>query len=514
MTAVSVKKTFIPTLLLGLFISLLTFQSCKKKHSEIADTLFKKTQNEAFKDIDPDTLAATLKKEITDQKLQIANVQVIDTFFKANDYQPALVMNHLFNGDLDALPEYFDKAGEHGLDKKPYHANEIRELIAKFRTKSGIKTTDEAYHDLAKLELITASSIIKYANALQYGVINPRKIYSRYFMATKRPDSISMKKVLEVSNFRAYLDSIQPKAPQYLALQKAFLNGVTLDGLSKEESRRYFLVNLERLRWRNKPYEPKYVIVNVPDYKLDVIENGKSVLNMKVCVGQGRNMDNHSTLVSYADSDRYDKPFPRETPLLNSVIHSVDVNPTWNIPRSIATKEIIIEAAEDPYYLSNKNIDVYKNGVKVADPETIDWSIITKDNLEYDFKQRPGEYNSLGKIKFLFKNKSSVYLHDTPVKSAFRKAMRAVSHGCVRLGDPQGLAKSLFGEGEDFDTIAKDMGEDNPDPTNIPLPKKTPIYITYITCWADDNGTLQYRQDVYGLDIVLYSRLKTLMGGI
>lgn len=514
MITASLKKTTIITLLCGLFVALLILQSCKKKHSEVANLLFMKTQNEVFKEIDDDSLAVVFKKEIADKRLKITNVQVIEDYFKANDYKPVLVMNHLFNGDLDALPEYFNKIGDHGLDKKRYPSDEIKELADKLRDKGAIKSVDEAYHDLAKLELLTAGSMIKYANALQYGIINPRKIYSRYFTATKRPDSISMKKVLMVDNFKAFLDSIQPKDPQYLTLQKAYLNGETLDGLSQEESRRYFLVNMERLRWRNKPYEPKYVIVNIPDYKLDVIEDGKSVLNMKVCVGEGRNMDNHSTLISYADSDRLDKPFPRETPLLNSIIHSVDVNPMWNIPRSIATKEIIVEAAEDPYYLSNKNIDVYKDGKKIEDPESIDWSTVTKDNLDYDFKQRPGDYNSLGKIKFLFKNKSSVYLHDTPAKSAFRKAMRAVSHGCVRLGDPQGLAKNLFGEGENYDTIAKDMSEDNPDPTNISLPKKTPIYITYITCWADDNGTLQYRQDVYGLDIVLYSHLKMLVSGI
>ncbi|WP_221284618.1 L,D-transpeptidase family protein [Mucilaginibacter sp. SP1R1] len=508
------RKAFTPILLCCLFISLFTFQSCKKKHSEIADLLFKTTQNNAFKDIDPDTLATTLKKEIEDEKLKIANEPVIEAYFKANGYQPVLVKDHLFNGDLDELPDYFNRAGEHGLDKKLFHADDIKELIAKFHDKNGIKTTAEAYQALAKLELITASSILKYSNALQYGVINPRKIYSRYFTATKRPDSVTMKSVLQAKNFKAYLDSIQPADPQYKALQKALISGETLDGLSKEETRRYLLVNLERLRWKNKPIEIKYVIVNIPDYKLDVIENGKSVLNMKVCVGQGRNMDNRASLISYADSDRYDKPFPRETPQLSSVIHSVEVNPTWNIPRSIATKEIIIEAAEDPYYLSNKNIDVYKDGIKIGEPESIDWSTVTADNLQYDFKQRPGEDNSLGKIKFLFKNKSSVYLHDTPAKSAFRKSMRAVSHGCVRLGDPQGLAKNLFGEGADYDTIAKDMGEDNPEPTNIGLPKKTPIYITYITCWADDSGTLQYRPDVYGLDIVLYSHLKTMMSGI
>lgn len=480
----------------------------------MADYFFKKTHNEAFKDIDADTLAETLKKEIAEKKLKIANAAIVESYFQENDYQPIFVRNHLFNGELDILSEYYDKINEHGLDKKPYHIEAIKALIAKFRDKTAIKTTDEAYHDLAELELLTTSSLLKYSNALQYGVINPKKVYSRYFTATKRPDSTSMKKALRANDLKTYLDSIQPADPQYKALQKAFLSGTAINGLSPEESKRCLLVNLERLRWKNKPSENKYVIVNIPDFRLDVIENGQSVLNMKVCVGEGRNKDYHSNLMAYADSEKYDKPFPRETPQLSSMIHSVQVNPMWNIPRSIATKEIITEAANDPYYLSNRNIDVYKNDVKIEDPETIDWSTVTKENLEYDFKQRPGADNSLGKIKFLFKNRSSVYLHDTPAKEAFRQAMRAVSHGCVRLGDPLGLAKNLFGEGEDFDTISKDMEEDNPDPTNISLPKKVPIYITYVTCWADDNGSLQYRRDVYGLDIVLYAHLKMLMSNL
>ncbi|MDR6944260.1 L,D-transpeptidase family protein [Mucilaginibacter pocheonensis] len=508
------KKTTVLVWLCALFTILLVFQSCKKKHSEIADRLFEATQNEVFKDIDPDTLAETLKKEISERKLKIANASVIESYFRENDYQPIFVINHLFNGDLDILPEYYDKISEHGLDKTPYHSEAIKALIAKLHNKTAIKTTAEAYHDLAELELLSTSSLIKYANALQYGVINPKKIYSRYFTATKRPDTTFMKHALKANDIKSYLDSIQPADPQYKALQKAFLSNAVIDGLSPEESKRYLLVNLERLRWKNKPSEDKYVIVNIPDFRLDVIENGKSVLNMKVCVGEGRNKDYHSSLIAYADSEKYDKPFPRETPQLSSMIHSVQVNPMWNIPRSIATKEIITEAANDPYYLSNKNIDVYKDGVKIEDPETIDWSTVTKDNLEYDFKQRPGADNSLGKIKFLFKNRSSVYLHDTPAKEAFGHAMRAVSHGCVRLGDPLGLAKNLFGEGEDFDTISKDMNEDNPDPTNIGLPKKAPIYITYVTCWADDNGSLQYRRDVYGLDIVLYAHLKMLMSNL
>lgn len=512
MPSVTKNKAVPSLILLSLFALLSTFQSCKKKHSEMANDLFRITQNKVFKDVDPEAYAEVFKKELAAEKSKLANGPGIEAYYKANEYQPTFVLNHLSNGDLDAIPQYYTKANEHGLDSNLFRPKKLKALIAKFHDKNGIKTIDEAYLTLAKLELLTASTLTRYTNALQFGIINPKKIYSRYFTATKRPDSTSMKAVFAAASIKNYLDSIQPKNPQYIALQKVFISGEALPGLSKEETQRCLMVNLERLRWRNKPYEPKYVYVNIPDYRLDVFEDGKSVLNMKVCVGQGRNMDNKETLINFGDTAKIDKPFPRETPQLGSLIHSVDVNPVWNIPQSIATKEIIVEAARDRYYLSNKNIDVYKNGDLVEDPEDIDWSTVTKDNLDYDFKQRPGADNSLGTIKFLFKNKSSVYLHDTPAKAAFRQSMRAVSHGCVRLGDPQALAKSLFGEGEDLDTIIKDMSEDNPEPTNISLPKKTPIYITYVTCWADENGTLQYRPDVYGLDIVLYAHLQTIMG--
>jgi murein L,D-transpeptidase YcbB/YkuD len=203
-----------------------------------------------------------------------------------------------------------------------------------------------------------------------------------------------------------------------------------------------------------------------------------------------------------------DNPFPHETPLLSSVIHSVQVNPIWNIPKSIANKEIIVEAAKDPYYLSNKNINVYRNDRLVKDPETIDWSKVTKESMEYEFKQQPGAENSLGKIKFLFENRSSVYLHDTPAKDAFHYAMRAVSHGCVRLEKPLELAHTLFRDTVKYNLIAKDMQEEDPKSEDIALRPRIPVYITYVTCWPDKDGQLQFRKDVYGLDIVLYDHLK------
>jgi murein L,D-transpeptidase YcbB/YkuD len=474
--------------------------------------LFDKTKNKIFKDVTPEDFAEVFKSVMAHEKSKNTYPQILTAYYIKNAYNPVFLLDHVFNGDAKTAIAYYQKANEHGLDPQMFSGDEIAMLINKFYKKDGIKTLSEAYHDMAELELLSANSLITYSNALQYGIINPKRIYSRYFTETKRPDSDSMSQVFHVTNFKKFLDSIQPITPQYIALQKALMDGYQDPKLSKEETQRIIMVNLERLRWKNKPKENKYVIVNIPDYKLDVIDSGKSVLNMKVCVGEGRNKTNAYNIANYVDSAKVDVPNPHETPQLSSLIHSVDVNPVWNIPRSIVTKEIIKAASDDKFYLSNKGIDVYKNGHKIENTEDINWEASAKEAADYDFKQRPGDDNSLGKIKFLFNNKSSVYLHDTPAKDAFYRKDRDVSHGCVRLGDPQALALNLFGEGPKYDLIIKDMAADNPDPTTIYLPAKVPVYITYVTCWTDTDGVLQVRKDVYGLDTVLYASLAALTG--
>lgn len=471
--------------------------------------LAKETKNKIFKQATPEDFAAVFQKTLDERKGSLANPNVITAFYTQNGYDPILVMDHLKDKELNVLVDYYSKAPQHGLKPQIFQADAIKAMLDKLYDKKAIKTLDEGYKTIAELELAAANSLITYSNAMQFGLVSPRKIYARYFTETLRPDSTFMNNVFAVKDLKNYLDSIQPKDPQYLALQKAFSEDIQVKGMKPEESDRYFAVNMERLRWKNKPNADKYVMVNIPDFRLDVMEKGESTLNMKVCVGEGRNMENETTLAEYDESDKIDRPFSRETPQLNSMIYTVQVNPVWNIPESIATKEIMVEAAQDPYYLNNKNIEVYHNGAKVEDPETIDWGSASKD--DYDFKQLPGDDNALGKIKFLFKNKSSVYLHDTPAKMAFNLGMRAVSHGCVRVEDPQKLALALFGDGSKYQTIVQKMSEDNTSPTDINLPNKVPVYITYYTCWVGKSGGLQFRPDVYGLDVVLYAHMKKLL---
>lgn len=511
MKLTSYQKKLPVKLIIVILLGFLTLQSCKKSHSDIGAVVFKETRNKIFKDIETETFVAKFKETFSKQESKYRNPKFLRAFYESNDFEPVLLMKNLQKDKLKEAVGVLNNSSAHGLNPAIFKTTELNELIEKTYNKKEIKTLDEAYQVLIDLELSAANSLTNYSNALQFGIISPRKIYAQYYTATKRPDSTSFLQVFQTNDVVEFLDSIQPKESQYVALQKALANKITLPGSSLEESERVLKVNLERLRWKNLPTEEKYVWVNIPDFKLDVMENGKSILDMKVCVGEGRELGTKDNLVEYDENDlKKDRPFNRETPQLKSLIHSVQVNPVWNIPESIATNEITKDAAKDPYYLANHNIDVFENGKLIEDPETIDWSAADAGK-KYAFKQRPGDDNSLGKIKFLFQNESSVYLHDTPAKAAFNKDMRAVSHGCVRVEKPLELAEALFGSGAKYDKIKVGMQSENPVATDIGLPKQIPVYLTYFTCWADHGGNLQYRKDIYGLDIVLYTHLERLV---
>jgi murein L,D-transpeptidase YcbB/YkuD len=495
---------------LCIWVLLLSLAACSKSESELGALAFKASKNKVFKDIAQEVFAEKLKDTYQAQSKRFRNPKFLKAFYEQRQYEPVVLLKALKDEQMDSIIAVFDNAATHGLKPSMFKAAEIKSLYEQLKDKSKVKNAEDAYTLLAKLELSLANALTDYGNVMQFGAISPRRIYAQYYTETKRPDEKSFVSALESSDFAKYLDSVQPKDKAYLAMQDALKRQSQLSGAGREEAERILIVNLERYRWKNKPTDNKYVWVNIPDFTLDVMDNGKSTLHMKVCVGEGRNQDYEDQLIEYDESGvKKDRPFNRETPQLNSVIHSVQVNPVWNIPESIATNEITKYAAADPYYLENNAIDVYLDGKRIEDPETIDWSAEGAGKM-YQFKQRPGADNSLGKIKFLFNNQSAVYLHDTPAKLAFNRQVRAVSHGCVRVEKPLELAKALFGSGSTYQGIEQAMQTGNPRAKDIGLPNKVPVYLTYVTCWLDQSGKLQYRKDVYGLDIVLYTHLKRM----
>ncbi|MDF3078544.1 MAG: hypothetical protein K0S09_2433 [Sphingobacteriaceae bacterium] len=483
-----------------LFVALFAFafQSCKKSRSDIGAILFKETKNKVFKKVDSAAYYKVFREMLEAEKENISNSTAIQNFYRQNEYEPYFIVNFSKDQQLNTLLQRYQQAPSHGLNPEIFNYSELQPLIAKLYDKKGIQTVAEAYQTIAKIELLTANSLVKYATIMKYGMVNPRKIFARYYMKTAKPDSAFTNSVLAVSDLKSYLDSIQPKYPEYLKLQQALAQKQGSD-----EVRKAIALNLERLRWQNKPSSDRYVYVNIASYMLKYVDNGQTGLTMKVCVGKGPEQE-------YADAD-YDesegsvRPRNHTTPQLNSEIYNAQVNPEWNIPESIANGEIAKKAAEDPYYLANSNIQISDKSGNLVDADAIDWT--TANASDYSFKQAPGEGNALGRIKFQFKNASAVYLHDTPAQQAFNQDVRAVSHGCVRLEQPMELARALYGEGKNFNTIQSEMNEANPTLRDVPLSPKVPVYLDYRTAFVDESGQVKVVTDVYRLDNVLYRRM-------
>lgn len=236
------------------------------------------------------------------------------------------------------------------------------------------------------------------------------------------------------------------------------------------------VANMERWRWLPHEVAPSYVMVNIPEFMVRVVRDGKLFHETKVVVGKPTN----------------------PTPLLTHDMEYVVFNPSWNVPPGIARKEMLPRLAADPYYLARQGIDVVRNG-RVVDPGMVDWSRGTQG---YSFRQPPGERNALGRIKFMFPNKHSVYLHDTPSRSLFANARRAFSHGCVRVYEPLKFGEAIFALGMPQDPwsqkrISRQLGG-REKYTN--LKQHFPVHLVYFTNFVNEDGNLVKLEDLYGLD--------------
>lgn len=245
------------------------------------------------------------------------------------------------------------------------------------------------------------------------------------------------------------------------------------------------IANMERWRWIPRALEARRAAVNAADGTLEVVEDGKIVLASNVIVGDAKH----------------------PSPILRAVATSVTVNPPWNVPPSIARKEMLPKLKRDQSYLLNQNI-VLLNG-PTADPHglDIDWRAISTGRFPYRLQQLPGPLNSLGGVKLEMPNRFDVYLHDTPAKRLFARTQRNFSHGCVRVEQSLALASvALTGDAKLAVPELKAMIADGVT-RHLPLKHPLPVYILYWTAIADANGDVAFRPDVYGRDTRLIAAL-------
>ena len=247
------------------------------------------------------------------------------------------------------------------------------------------------------------------------------------------------------------------------------LHAIGVDGMLGEETVKAMNVpatfrlgqiaaNLERHRWLPRSRGERYVIVNVPAFRLQAFDSGRVALDMKVIVGE-----------------EYEG---RTTPAFSDVMEHVVFRPYWNVTPTIQAKEIEPKIAADPGYMARNNYEWWNDGGTRR------------------IRQRPGGKNSLGLVKFMFPNNFNIYLHDTPARGLFEKDVRAFSHGCIRVQQPAQLAQWVLGWDADRVREAMENGKDN---RTVTLPKKIPVYIAYFTAYGKD-GQLHFGNDLYSRD--------------
>ncbi len=252
---------------------------------------------------------------------------------------------------------------------------------------------------------------------------------------------------------------------------------------------RRIALNLDRYKMLPDTLPASYVWVNLPAYKMQVWDSGFVVLESKVIIGQPKT----------------------RTPVLNSEISNFVTYPQWTVPFSIIIKEMLPQIQKNIEYLKKENLMVVDKYDSVIDPATVTWAKLSKTYFPYTLKQRQGDDNSLGVLKFNFRNKYSVYLHDTNARWLFAKSSRALSHGCVRVKDWDSLARYLIRNDTlriKADTVKAWLKRQ--EKHVVSLGQKVPIYIRYITCEAKE-GKMVFFDDIYSEDKVLIE--KYFMGG-
>ena len=288
------------------------------------------------------------------------------------------------------------------------------------------------------------------------------------------PDVITLKKYLNATGDLAQPDTSASYDDALINAVKNFQlrfgltsNGIISPAVLKEmnvpviDRIKQILINMNRMRWMPQEPDGELLIANIPEFMLHVYNGKSNAFNMKVVVGK----DGHNTTIF---SDR-----------LSTIVFS----PYWNVPESIVKKEIVPSMNKDKNYLEKNNMEItgQRNGLPVV-------------------RQKPGDKNSLGKVKFLFPNSFNIYFHDTPAKSLFNNNVRAFSHGCIRLSEPEKLADYLLRNDPTWTPEKINEVMNSGDEKFVALKTPVPVFITYYTAWVDENGRLNFRNDIYGHD--------------
>ena len=474
----------------------------------------------------------------------------ISLFYFERNYEPFWIENRK---RLESLSSSLSEAGSHGLPEFRYPLGELKEAIF-----------EDDPTQKAKLELMATEAFLLFAQDISGGILKPNMIDANINVDPQRREAsellASLTESFDVSSF---FENLFPRSNEYEYLvgelrrmrdilrngswgdpvpsgttlqvgmthehvpflrkrlskmgypvsqtnQRLFdeqldasvkkfqeYHGLNPDGVFGKRSIEAInvspktrlvqvLVNLERMRWNNQDRGTEYVSVNQANFYAYFKSGNKKVWESRVVIGLPSN----------------------QTAEFNDTMTHMVVNPTWHVPKSIAVDEYLPLIQKDSNFLVDNEMVLMVRGTDtIIDSSLIDMQAFTPDNFPFLIKQIPSNINALGMVKFMFPNKFSIYMHDTPMKELFFKDERTFSHGCIRLQEPFEFAYSLLRNQvvdpvNKFQEILKKEEE-----TYINLSRNIPVYITYRTAFFDDFGQVHYRADVYGRDALVYMAL-------
>lgn len=380
------------------------------------------------------------------------------------------------------------KADEYGLRASDYPLPNL----------DGFNSNDaKAINQLADAEIAISYAVLDYARDARGGRIDPQSLSKNLDPTLTLPDPSEVIRSIAIrSDPAAYLRSFQPDHPQFEALRRKLieLRGNDSDGKKAGANTariRAILLNMERWRWLPNDLGPFYVNVNVPEFVLRVVDEGKVIHTARVVVGKR----------------------DKQTPIFSNEMQEVVFNPVWNVPTSIKTEEILpwvnsgggfFGGGYSTAIFERHNLHI-KYGGREVDPRSIDWGRVDIRNME--IYQPPGPGNVLGRVKFVFPNKHDVYMHDTTEKNYYGQPYRAESHGCMRVQNPDQLAFVLLKHDQGWTEARVASAIRGSGDNHVGLQQKIPVYISYFTLRVNDDGSISTFGDLYGHDARMIAAL-------
>lgn len=351
-----------------------------------------------------------------------------------------------------------------GLDKSRYNYDVLKSTLES-KTNSLVESN----------EILFSNSIIEFSKDIYSGcdiakLINNDEISSKYFQTDLKYITDLLQTAKTIADFDAVMTSFEPVTQDYKLL-KAELRKQIDSCNAKLISNLKTSLNLSR--WINHFHFDQYIIVNIASLKLNYYEAGIDKLEMKVVVGR-----------------------PNRTPRIATYCNQIVLYPYWNVPRSIATKELLPKVKRNPFSLAGMNMEVIDRKGKIVNPHSVNWKQYNAGNFPFRFRQCTGCENALGVIKFNLTDSLSIYLHDTNYKRAFESKSRYLSHGCIRVAKPIELANHLLDNKLDSNLIKACLK--NQIPMVNKLSKAVPVFIIYSLAEAEADSIV-YHKDIYHL---------------